>query len=277
VVDHQFNDSDLSSELPSSDEEEIRNSARVSEVEGFPEQIFVPSATDSAINTASSSSTSTKAERVIHQLLADPEKVASTDFNELVSTLTNSLSKLDPEESTKRIDPITNPFHPLYSSKAKRPILPLEGGNENFDTPILIPRLESLHTSNADIKRPSEVLVGLSQHNPFRLEAWNEDKEHLAATARPYNGTKTHENLDQDSNYNGDDEHDSKTGCDDELRIYPVRLSSSLPNTTRKSAPCAISYTASSVFIQLVNSAFEAGLGVPTKFFYDGCCTVSLF
>jgi hypothetical protein len=108
----------------------------------------------------------------------------------------------------------------------------------------------------------------------------------LASTARPYNGTKTHENLqirhfDSTTNgYIGDDEeeHIVKHGeyDEDEFEVEcPVRLSSSLPNSTRRAAPCAISYPSTSVFIRLVNSAFEAGLAPPSKFYLDGCCTVS--
>lgn len=324
----------MSSNLPSSDEEEIRNSARLSAREEdnigeFSSEIFIP--TDSAINTASSNSTSQqisisasdhaddsaighpvtstqeKTNRLVHELLSDPQKVASTDFNDLVSTLTKSLNKLsgtseipgtfkaklDQTTEDRRIgrgrtDSTTNPFHPLYSphttTKVKRPILPLEGGNED-DAPILrppVPRLEALNSSVFDIKRPTDVLVGLSQHNPFRLEAWNEGKDHqTASTARPYSGTKTHENLqhfDPGLAYNGDDEHErddqsKNTDYEDDFEVeHPVRLSSSLPNSTRRPAPCAISYPSTSVFIRLVNSAFEAGLTSPSKFYLDGCC-----
>lgn len=328
LVDHHFDDSDLSSNLPTSDEEELRNnSAQLSDVEEFSSQIFVPS-NDSAINTASSNSTSQisqdllnssskekrtiEANKVVHQLFSDPKAVASTNFNDLVSKLTTSLAKLEPINNSEegpirrasRVEPITNPFHPLYSSstalsKAKKPILPLEGGNENFfeDTPTfkpLIPRLDALYASNSDVKRPTDALVGLSQHNPFRLEAWNDHEErehHLAATARPYNGTKTYDNFQQiyefdsttNNGYIGDDEHENPEEQhrskydEDEFEVEcPVRLSSSLPNTTRKPAPCAIAYPSTSVFIRLVNSAFEAGLAPQTKFFVDGCCTVSL-
>lgn len=158
LINHTFSsDSDLSSSLPLSDEEEIQRSARQSPKE-FSADIFVPSvSTDSAINTASSNSTSQfsqelhspnnkrqpKTDQLVHRLFADPKKVASTDFNELVSTLTTSLNKaaeLDTQtnETTarraSRTDPITNPFHPLYSphtaSKTKRPCVssvPSEG------------------------------------------------------------------------------------------------------------------------------------------------------
>jgi hypothetical protein len=170
----------------------------------------------------------------------------------------------------------------------------LEGGNENFvgevtATRPLIPRLDALHASSADVKRPTDVLVGLSQNNPFRLEAWNDhesDERLVALTARPYNGTKTHENLqlhDPDSvinGYNGDDEQETgdeptKVEYDEDFEVEcPLRLSSSLPNTTRRPAPCAVSYPSTSVFIRLVNSAFDAGLLPQSKFFLDGCCNL---
>lgn len=149
----------------------------------------------------------------------------------------------------------------------------------------LVPRLEALNSSNADVKRPTDILVGLSQHNPFRLEAWNDhenEERHIASTARPYNGTKTHENLqhyDPETNgYTGDDEQENgdeptKAEYEDDFEVEcPVRLSSSLPNSTRRPAPCAINYPSTSVFIRLVNSAFEAGLSPQSKFYIDGCC-----
>jgi hypothetical protein len=102
LISHSFSsDSDLSSDLPSSDDDQNQKTARQSPKE-FSAEIFVP---DSAINTASSNSTSqfsqdspgskrrSKTDKLVHQLFADPTKVASTDFNELVFTLTTSLNK----------------------------------------------------------------------------------------------------------------------------------------------------------------------------------------
>ncbi|KAI6226040.1 CAMK/DAPK/DAPK protein kinase, variant [Aphelenchoides besseyi] len=338
-----FPSNDLSSSLATSDEEEIERVVESPQPE-FPSEIFVPTtqSDDSALVSASSStshgSAMTRSGRsndsalggqqmgdsreVVKRILADPERVAASNFNELVHSLTDSLNRngqtnrprRDSSTSRRhtRVDPATNPFHPLYASTRnapKGPILPLEGSskppwkevdfnsptsNGLFARPSFVPALDTLRptfnvaASNVEMRlKPSETLVGLSQHNPFRLEAWTEPEERQVATAR-YTHTQTEDlrllkRKDVAVGTVGvkDDEEDEsyeinggQVTPDDEYELSTRILSTSAPATTRKPAPCAVAYPSTAVFIRMVNSVLATGMMPPGgKFYVDGCFT----
>ncbi|KAI6241190.1 Non-specific serine/threonine protein kinase [Aphelenchoides fujianensis] len=264
---------------------------------------------------------------VVHELLSNPAKVAASNFNELVHSLTDSLNKNGEarprrDSSTTRratrVDPATNPFHPHYQparNAPKAPILPLEGASNPpswepsvthpmasaFSRPAIVPALDALKpafnpaASSVEMRmKPSETLVGLSQHNPFRLEAWAEPDERQVATAR-YTHTQTEDlrafrkkdvAVGTVGGYNGDDEDDESVELDggqvtpdvreehEEFEHTPRVLSSSAPTTTRKPAPCAVAYPSTAVFIRMVNSVLATGMMPPGgRFYVDGCCT----
>ncbi|KAI6178368.1 CAMK/DAPK/DAPK protein kinase, variant [Aphelenchoides besseyi] len=341
---YDFPPNDLSSSLATSDEEEIDRVVESPQPE-FPSEIFVPTtqSDDSALVSASSSTSQGSAmtrsgrsndsalssdqqtgdsREVVKRILADPERVAASNFNELVHSLTDSLNRngqtnrprRDSSTSRRltRVDPATNPFHPLYASTRstpKGPILPLEGSskppweevdfnsttsNGLFSRPSFVPALDTLRptfnvaASNVEMRlKPSETLVGLSQHNPFRLEAWTEPEERQVATAR-YTHTQTEDlhllkrkDVAVGTVGGKDDEEDEsyeinggQVTPDDEYEISTRILSKSAPATTRKPAPCAVAYPSTAVFIRMVNSVLATGMMPPGgKFYVDGCFT----
>ncbi|CAD5209714.1 unnamed protein product [Bursaphelenchus xylophilus] len=230
----------------------------------FPAAVFTPSSEENT----SSSSRAEHPGNIVRNIFADPDKVARTDLGTLIHTVTRSVSKEMADEENN--DFRTNPFHPQYngfSQKTKGPILPFEAStldlySDTFSSPH-VPSLWQLESKY----RPSEVLMGLSNNNPFRTEAW-QPPERSINTARP--------NYEQEcSEATGHSKFDGRfTEGDFPSQKNQLIFSSSAPATSRKLAPCAVSYPSTSVFIQLVNSAFEAGLVHPDGRYYpDGCCT----
>lgn len=218
---------------------------------------------------------------------------------------------------TAELDYRTNPFHPHYNlhnmqarQPTKGPILPFEASTPDLyhhpalssmpatasTKPQVVPTLDlrdepGRSAWEVNKYKPSDVLLGLSQTNPFRTEAWAEPAAdpRSVQTARPpndddlkANNNRLHALTELDGATNPTMTSKKVTEDEDDLdamvaaaRMERV-LSTSAPTTVRKPAPCAVAYPSTSVFIQLVNSAFEAGLAPQEgRFFYDGCCTVS--
>ncbi|CAD5206687.1 unnamed protein product [Bursaphelenchus okinawaensis] len=232
----------------------------------FPEAVFTPSSEEP------SSSRGDQPRNIVHNILSDPKKVARIDFGSLVHSVTRSLSKGMSEEEAG--DSRTNPFHPQYNGfnqKTKGPILPFEASTLDLrDHSLTGPHVPSLWQLETKYK-PSDVLLGLSNNNPFRTEAW-QPPERYVHTARP--GYDEANNVPEAAEERKTVPDGKFTEADFNETDYNVMLSSSAPATSRKPAPCAVSYPSTSVFIQLVNSAFEAGLVHPEgKYYPDGCCT----
>uniref|UniRef100_A0A914CMF3 Non-specific serine/threonine protein kinase n=1 Tax=Acrobeloides nanus TaxID=290746 RepID=A0A914CMF3_9BILA len=240
----------------------------------FPENIFQPSSesctsTESNTTTIRFSCDRQKPEKIA-EILGNPHKVATTDFSELISTLTSTLAV------TNVYDPQKNPFHPFYkmASTVKTPANPFECSNFRTENGIFIPPLDFQQLR----EKPTEILSGLSVQNPFRLEAWAESviesvpKKHAQTARYPLTYEESEDESDAEAgNQNQDNEDHSKNHIS---RQNPASYSA--PCTVRRPAPCAVVYPSTSNFIQMVH---RLGIGLggeetkPANYFYDGCCT----
>jgi hypothetical protein len=275
---------DLSSDISEEELEEIP--------EEIPEHIFQPSSESSESNTSTvrytdrsstidSSHSSKSAEefaasRVVSDLLSNPDKVASTTFDHLISSLTTSLTgtsaAVDPTDTNGDYDPQKNPFSPFYRRSstsrghAKGQVMPFECFNSSGDKPV-IPLLHFTDESDTFtpilkfMPKPSDTLTSFGGHNPFQVEAWAKREVQTARPADVYNTEVT--------------PMETAVTDDEDFCVHgnTKRISQSVPATSRKYAPCAVAYPTTSEFVSLIHAdLYGFGQG---KHFDDGCCVVS--
>lgn len=130
------------------------------EEDDFPEQVFQPSSesctSESNTSTIRFSCDRKNPEKIV-ELLGNPHKVASTEFSELISTLTSTLA----DSSHNSYDPQKNPFHPFYRmslAMKTHPANPFENSNFRTENGIFIPPLDLQQLK----EKPTEILNGLS-------------------------------------------------------------------------------------------------------------------